>query len=209
MSRIIPAIITDNKKEVQKKLDLVKGLVEWAQIDIMDGKFVDNKSIKIKELGKINTDINLEVHLMVENPSKYLKKLKRLGIKRILFHFEAIKKPKKILKKMEKHGFESGIVLNPDTKIEDIEKIVKYTDIVMFMGVQPGFGGQKFIKNTINKIEQFKAIHPDIKVSVDGGVNLENIAQISKAGADYFCVGSGLFNSNDILIRLKELEVLI
>jgi len=206
MRKVIPVILTNDVKDLKDKLEKLDNLTDWVQIDIMDGKFVSNTSIRLKDLKKIQSNFNLEAHLMVLNPEKYLRISKKVNIKRIIFHFETVKYVLKILKKIEKLGFEKGIALNPETSIEKIEPYLDRVDLILLLGVQPGFGGQKFNPLVIDKIKSIKKIEPGVKIEVDGGINLSNISDIAKAGADYLVVGAGLFSSSDVRQRFIQLQ---
>ena len=210
---IIPAILTNNLNDFKNKLKQVKNLTDWLQVDIMDGKFVNNTSIKLTDLEKIKIPFNLEIHLMVFNPEKYFQNCQKLKAKRVIFHFEAVKNPSKILKEMEKYSFEKGIAINPDTEVEKIKPYLKNFDLVLLLGVKPGFQGQKFNPIVLKKIKQLKPPHQKfgvgakkIKIGVDGGVKLSNIGKIAQAGADNLVVGSYLLQSKNINLTFKRLK---
>ena len=205
----MPAILTNSLPDLKKKLKRIRDLSDWLQLDIMDGRFVKNISVNLADLKKIKFPKNLEIHLMVENPEKYFQDCQRLKAKRVIFHIEATKNPLKVLKEMKRYQFERGMALNPETKIEKIKPYLNQLDLVLFLGVTPGFQGQKFNPIVLGKIKNFRKIFPKIKIGVDGGINLENIKKISQAGADYLVVGSYLFQSKNIkkAYQLLKLEI--
>ena len=204
---IIPAILTNDLNDFKNKLKKIKNLTSWLQIDIMDGKFVNNTSIKLTDLEKIKIPFNLEIHLMVFKPEKYFLDCQKLKAKRVIFHFEAAKNPLKILKEMEKYSFEKGMAINPETKVAEIKPYLKNLDLVLLLGVKPGFQGQKFNLVVLKKIGQIRQIfNKKIKIGVDGGVKLYNIGKIAKAGADNLVVGSYLFQSKNINLTFKKLK---
>jgi len=206
--KIIPAILTNKREDLEDKLKNLTGLVDWIQIDIIDDKFVKNNSIQLKDLSKVNDikNFNLEAHLMVENPEKYFIACQNAGIKRVIFHVEAIDNVHDTLKKAEAFSFQKGIALNPETHIKKMYPYLGNIDVVLLMGVNPGFQGQKFIPSTLNKIKEIKKIAPYIRVEVDGGINIKNIKKIADAGADYLVVGSSLWKSKNIKKQLSKLK---
>lgn len=208
MKKIIPAILTQDVADLKIKLEKLKGLSDWVQIDIMDGVFVNNKSVTIKDISNIDSakDFSLEVHLMVEDPEKYLKPCKDAGIERIIFHIEAAKNIDEILKTAEEFNLQKGIALKPNTPIEEIQSYINNLDVILLMSVEPGFQGQKFIDATLDKIRKLREMAPNVAIEVDGGINLDNIYEINNAGADYFILGSALLNSDNIKETFKELN---
>ncbi len=158
LPKIVPAILTSDIKDLKTKLEKLNGLSDWVQIDILDGKFINNKTIELKDLGKIKRvkKFNLEAHLMVENPEKYFKECQKLKIKRVIFHQEASRNLREILSESEKFKFKTGIALNPRTPITKIKPYLNQIDLVLLMGVNPGFQGQKFIPSVLNKIKNLK-----------------------------------------------------
>lgn len=208
MKTIIPAILTNDLSDMESKLKKLQGLTNWVQIDIADGKFVNNTSVTLEDISKIDCirDFFLEAHLMVKNPEIYFLACRAIKIKRVIFHYEAVDNFKKVLSEAEKFNFQKGIALNPKTPIEKIKPYVSKLDAILLMSVTPGFQGQKFIYKVLEKIKALKKIAPQVKIEVDGGVNLSNIKMISNAGADYIAVGSNLFESKNIKERLKKLQ---
>ena len=205
MKQVIPAILTDDFEDLKNKLKKIKNLADWVQIDIMDGIFVNNHSISLEDLKQAQTKSNLEAHLMVLSPEKYLSQAKMAKVKRVIFHFEATKNILAILKKIAELGLKKGLALNPETEIKEIKPYLDTIDLVLLLAVQPGFGGQKFNGSVISKIKILKELAPEIKIEVDGGINLANIEEVAQAGADYLVVGSGLFKAADIKKRFKQL----
>lgn len=209
MAHIIPIILTADIKEAQDKLDELAGLVDWVQIDLMDGEFVNNFSIKPEELGQLKTKISLEAHLMVREPQPWLPYLNPDYFKRIYFHIEAVPKPRALIKQSKEKGFQIGLALNVETPIAVIERFVKMLDGVLFMSVTPGWQGQPFSEAVLGKIRQFKQKYPDKIAAIDGGVNESNIQSVLAAGADDIGVGSAIFKEGDIEQNFKKLRKLI
>lgn len=204
MKKIIPAILTDSPKDLKNKLIRLKGLIDWVQIDIMDGKFTDNVSIQIEDLGRIHPKFNLEIHLMVQNPEKYFQKCQKAKAKRVIFHLEAVQNLERILKEARKFDFQIGIALNPETAIKKIKNYLNQIDLALLLTVHPGAQGQKFIPQVLDKIKELREISSKIKIGVDGGLNLFNIKKAAETGADYLVVGSGLWETKNIKKSLQD-----
>jgi len=200
MKKIIPTILTDDFLDLETKLKQLKGLTDWIQIDIADGKFVNNVSIRLEDLSKtkLAAGFNLEAHLMVLAPEKYFSACQKANVKRVVFHLEAAKKLNDILDKAKKFDFLIGIALNPQTPIAKIKPYLKQIDLVLLLAVQPGFQGQKFLPSVLAKIKNLRKIAPETKIEIDGGVNPGNIKKIAEAGADYIVVGSYLFRNKKV-----------
>lgn len=203
---IIPAILTDSPSDFQNKLKKVKGLADWLQIDVMDGKFVRNKSVSLRDLSKIKIPLKIEVHLMVENPENYFADCQKLGVKRVIWHVEGTVYPKKVLRQAAKYKFQKGMALNPQTPVNKIKPYFKQIDTVLLLGVTPGWQSQKFQPRILKKIIQLRKISKKIKIGVDGGVNASNIKKIVKAGADNLVVGSYLVKAKNTREKFRLLK---
>ncbi|MDD3102175.1 MAG: ribulose-phosphate 3-epimerase [Patescibacteria group bacterium] len=191
-AQIIPAVLEKDFKEVEEKINICRGIFKLIQIDIGDNIFVKNKTWQnASDLKNFNVQMNFEVHLMVENPRLVVKKWFFKKIKRIIFHLEADKNPKQILKLIKQKGFQAGLAINPRTSLEKLKNIPpELLDEVLFMGVEPGFSGQKFEKSILKKIKSFHKMFPKVKIGVDGGVNPKTASLLEKSGANYLFVGS-------------------
>jgi ribulose-phosphate 3-epimerase len=205
MSKIIPTILTNDLTDLKNKLAQLEGLVDWVQIDIMDNIFVPNISVAVSDLIGLETSANLEAHLMIKNPADSFEACKKAGIKRVIFHLEAVDNVEEIIEKLSEFGFEKGLAINPNTPIEAIKPYLDKLDLVLIMSVNPGFQGQKFIPEVLDKVRELKALAPKLKLSIDGGINAENIKEASESGLDFVSVGSALFTGDDIEGNLKKL----
>ncbi len=194
---IVPAILTQSKQELMAMCTLCSGFCNYAQIDIMDGKFVSSKSIVINDMSNLRLSIKNEAHLMVEKPLEWLGMFKNLGTRRIIFHFEIKENHEKVIKEIKTAGFEAGIAINPDTKISALEHLLVLVDSVLFMSVIPGFYGSKFIPEVLDKISKFKKLYPEKCTGIDGGLKLDNITRVMASGADYACVGSAILKAKN------------
>ena len=194
---IVPALLTDSKEELIKMLDMCAEFTDFVQVDIMDGEFVPSKSVTLNDLEGINPKVGTEAHLMVNDPVAWIDAFKQLGSKRILFHYEINADHLKVIEEIKNRGLEAGIVLNPQTKIEDIEWLISKLDSVMFMSVNPGFYGAPFIPEVLEKIKSFKKRFPNMTVAIDGGVKTDNLKDIVSSGVDYVCVGSAVLKAEN------------
>ncbi len=200
---IAPSILSANFWNLGEDINLLKKLgVKLLHMDVMDGNFVPNISYgpMILEFIKNNSDLKMDAHLMIQEPSRYLDKFIDLDLEYLTIHYEAAKHVDRDLTYIRNKGIKSGIALNPGTHPEVLEYIYDKLDLVLIMTVNPGFGGQKFIESGLRKIEYVKNrivnLGLDIKLEVDGGVNPSNIKQIYNSGADIVVCGSSLFNGN-------------
>ncbi len=207
--KIIPVILTNKREKLVIKLRKLKGLAKETQIDIADGKFVNNQTVGLEDLIQVRPHLVTEVHLMVLKPESYLIQAKKAGIRTVIFHFESVKNISTVLKKIKDFGFKRGLAINPETPVRKIKPYLKKLDLVLLMSVRPGFGGQKFLPSTIDKIKALRLMSKDIKIEVDGGINLSNAEKIAKAGADYLVVGVHLLNTPNIKKRFKQLQLAI
>ena len=219
MSQIIPALIVSDKnlyndfEELKAKFERLQPFLaefdNWVQIDITDGDFVTSKTnVGFDELSFFTKSASVEFHLMILRLGRSIDKWIELQPKRIIFHIEAYASEdiKIIIKKCKQAQIEVGLALNPETSFLNIKPWLEEIDLVMFMGVHPGYGGQNFISDTATKIGLLRYNHPNIKIEVDGGVRVENIRQLKEAGADIFIVGSGLLVAPDIGQAIKDLK---
>jgi len=206
MANIIPAILTNDISEMQNKLDRLADIVEFAQIDLMDGRFVNNSSVQPNELVQIHTDINLEAHLMVEDPREWMPYISEDIFKRIYFHIEAVPEANDLIDEIKGAGFEAGLAINLETTLEAVEPFADAIDGALFMAIQPGWQGQEFNPHVLDKIKDFAHQYPDPDIALDGGINKTNILTAYEAGVKLFCVGSSIFSDGDIKTNIQDLK---
>ncbi len=198
---------TIKPQDIVKELD--KTNADYIHIDIMDGKFVDNKTWTISEITKItkNSTLPLDVHLMVNNPSKYIEDYAMLNTNDIIFHYEAVKDVNGMIDEIKNYGLKVGIAINPDTNVEEIYQYLDKVDLVLVMSVYPGKSGQSFIEESLDKIRKLKQEiqEKNLKtlISVDGGINDETGKLCKEAGVDILVSASYIHkdikNNIDIL----------
>jgi len=207
MIEIIPTIIAKDFQELQEKVKKVEPYVDWVQLDIMDGQFVDNLTWNNPvELKNLETSLKLEAHLMIKNPEEHLDDWIQAGIKRIIFHFESTEKIKEIIQKIKEAGLEIGLAINPETPPEVIDEFIGQLDLVLVMTVSPGRGGQKFLEETLPKIKNLREKYPHVNIGVDGGINLESAPKVIQAGANILASGSAILKSDNIGQTIRDLR---
>ncbi|MDI7741616.1 ribulose-phosphate 3-epimerase [Lysinibacillus fusiformis] len=213
MIKIAPSILSaDFAKLGQEVKEVEAAGAELIHIDVMDGHFVPNITmgpIVVEALRPI-TQLPLDVHLMIENPDNYIEQFAKAGADYISVHVEACRHLHRTIQLIRSFGVKSGVVLNPHTPIESIQHVLEDIDFVLFMTVNPGFGGQKFISSVVPKIEALSKIIKerglDIEIEVDGGITAETIGLCAKAGATMFVAGSAIYNKDDRAKAIQEIK---
>ncbi len=195
--KIIPAILTDKPQSLRNMIKQAEDFCDLAQIDIMDGKFVPSTSISAEDLAKVKTKLKLEIHLMVDEPSKYLKPFKEAGASRIVFHYESKENPSEVIAKIRGLDLEVGLAINPPTQLPEVKRFLKEVNALLLLSVNPGFYGSKFLPEVCDKAMVLKNMKGNFVVAMDGGIKLDNILMIRDAGVDVACVGSGIFGQGD------------
>lgn len=208
MSRIVPAILTDDPKALETMARQSAGFTDFVQIDIMDGQFVPSHSITWQQLAGIPLKFTWEAHIMVNHPEEQIEGFKQAGASRIVFHYEATPSPEKVIKAIKSLGLEAGLAINPGTPVTDILPLVGKLDAVLFLSVNPGFYGAPFIPAVLDKIREFRKRQPKVETGIDGGVKEGNIAEIAKTGVSYICVGSAIFRTDDPAASFRKLQAL-
>jgi len=207
--RIVPAILTDDPKALEKFVRDTESFTNFAQIDIMDGNFVPSHSISFKDIAPLKPKFQWEAHLMVQHPENYLEGFKEAGAQKIVFHFEAKTDREKTIKQSRESGMRVGLAVNPKTTIKEFAPLVELVDSVLFLSVEPGFYGAKFIPEVLDKIIEFRKAFPKTSTSIDGGVKEENIRDIAQTGVEVICVGSAIFNRSDPADAYRRLVELV
>ena len=185
--------------------------VDLMHVDIMDGKFVENKTYTTGEVIKLSkyTTKPLDIHLMVKNPIKYIDELAMLNVNNITFHYEAVKKPMEVINHIKSMGIRCGLAINPETNVSDITDFLPFIDVILVMSVHPGKSGQKFIESVTYKIEVLRKLIEEnsynCKISVDGGVNEENIDMLKEKKVDILVSSSYLLNG-ETLKKVKYMK---
>ena len=207
--KVVPAILTEDPKALASMVQQTATFTNYAQIDIMDGVFVPSKSITCEDLSKLTIKFDWEAHLMVQDPENYLEGFRSAGSRRIIFHYEATQLPEEVISKARNLGMEIGIAINPETQVSVFLHLVHKVDTILFLTVNPGFYGSKFIPEVLNKIALLRSTMNEIEIGVDGGIKEDNIVDVARAGADFICVGSAIFLQPEPAESYKQLVNLI
>lgn len=218
MSHIIaPSILAADFANLQKDIELInRSEAEWIHIDVMDGVFVPNISFgfPILEAVKKHSNKFLDVHLMIVNPEKYIEEFAKKGANGLSVHYEGNFHVHSLLQTIRKHGMKAGLVLNPHTPVSVISEIIHDIDTLLIMSVNPGFGGQKFIPYTVEKVKQARKLIDEAgsatMIQVDGGVGPSNAKEILLAGADNLVAGSAVFNAPnplEVIAEMKNIDI--
>ena len=204
MRKIAPSILSADFTKLGEEIEAVEAAgADYIHIDVMDGHFVPNITVGpmiVKAARKV-TDLPLDVHLMIENPERYIDDFVRAGSDLIAVHVETVTHLHRLLGVIQDAGIKAGTALNPATPLSSIQHVLHNLDMVVLMTVNPGFGGQSFIPEVLPKIEELKRIIEqkgiEVDIEVDGGINVENVSQVARAGANVFVAGNAVFGSQD------------
>ncbi|HLS10383.1 ribulose-phosphate 3-epimerase [Lentibacillus sp.] len=212
MTKIAPSILSADFSQLGKEIqDVDKGGADYIHVDVMDGHFVPNITIGplIVESIKPHTELPLDVHLMIENPDQYIPVFAEAGASIITVHQEACPHLHRTVQLIKNHGAKAGVVINPATPAEMIRDILQDVDLVLLMTVNPGFGGQSFIPEVVQKIKQIAIWREkrqlNFEIEVDGGVNRDTAKLCTDAGADVLVAGSAVFKQNDRQQAIREI----
>ncbi len=210
---VAPSLLAANFSRLEDDIQLVNGTnADWFHVDIMDGNFVPNISFgpMVVEAIKRHATKPLDVHLMISEPERYIGAFRDAGADVITVHYEACPHLHRTIQQIKETGAKAGVALNPHTPVHLLTDILEDLDLVLIMSVNPGFGGQKFIYNSLLKIKEVKSMitarNTSTLIEVDGGVGLQNAQKILEAGVDVLVAGSSVFKASDPSLAIQQLK---
>jgi ribulose-phosphate 3-epimerase len=207
MVEVIPSILAKTPEEFETLVRKLEPHVTRVHLDIADGEFVDNKTINgWKELLKLDTKLEFDVHLMVKKPEDHLKHWYPTKADRFILHAESEGDLLALLTELEQNGKRRALALNPETSVDTIASLVPHLDFLQFMTVHPGFYGSPFLPEVIENIENFNGKFPHVKIAVDGGITPETAPKVCMAGASILVSGSYIIQSDDIAKAVESLK---
>ena len=216
MGILAASILSADFTNLEHQINLVeKGGADWLHCDIMDGHFVPNITFgpMVVESARRVTEIPIDVHLMVEKPDLYLEDFIRAGADYVSVHVEEVVHLNRTVSRIKELGANAGVVINPATPVDSVEDIAEYIDLLLIMTVNPGFGGQTFIPNSLRRIKEAanlrKELGANFLIEIDGGVNAAIAKKAFQSGADVFVAGSSIFNTDDITLATKKIKTAI
>lgn len=213
MNKLSPSILSADFSKLGEDIKLVEqGGADYIHIDVMDGHFVPNITIGpdvVKSLRKI-TELTFDVHLMIENPDKYIEDFYNAGADIITVHQESCIHLHRTIQKIKSFGLKAGVSINPATPVSLLKNIIRDVDMVLIMSVNPGFGGQSLIKNVKYKFEELNQMIKDfnlnIDIEIDGGVTVDNLEEVLNWGANVIVAGSAIYKAKDVVVETKKFK---
>lgn len=205
MVSIAPSMLGADFGKMREAAELVAPHSSYLHMDVMDGHFVPNLTMGVDLIKALNDIAPLDVHLMITDPVNFVDDFYDAGADIISVHVEA-NNPREALIKVNEKNIKSGIAFNPSTPREKIIPLLDIADMILIMSVEPGYCGQSFHENAIDRVKYFKTNFPEKIIEVDGGVNTENSSILSKSGADILVAGSAIFKSNDPILTIAEMK---
>ena len=215
MIYVSPSILSADFANLERDIKRIEdGGADWVHVDVMDGHFVPNITIGVPVVASIRkvTKLPLDVHLMIVNPEKFIPEVKALGAHTMNVHYEACPHLHRVIQQIREAGMQPAVTINPATPVALLQDIIRDVYMVLIMSVNPGFGGQKFIEHSVEKVRELRALiertGSKALIEVDGGVNLETGARLVEAGADALVAGNAVFGAQDPVEMIRQLHEL-
>jgi ribulose-phosphate 3-epimerase len=204
MTKIVPAVLVDNKEDYIKRISIIRQLTNRFQLDIIDGQYVDNRTIQLEDISR-PTDLNMDVHLMVNDPKPYVEQAIVLHANNIIIQLECCEDISSYLERIKKSGLNAGVAINPDTKLNALKPYKEMLDHVLIMGYPAGFAGQKLNPMVFERLPEVRDMFPAAEVGLDGGLSPSNAKKVLQAGFDVVNINTLIFGSDDPLSAYSEL----
>jgi ribulose-phosphate 3-epimerase len=213
MIEIAPSILSADFTRLAEEISTVeKAGASILHVDVMDGRFVPNITVGLPVVKAIAgvTQLPIDAHLMIVEPGQYADKFAKAGARMVSIHIEADPNAHRTLSSIRAAGALAGIVINPGTSLATLDEVIKFVDYVLVMSVNPGFGGQEFIPESLDKVRRLRKMIDErglkVRIEIDGGINSDNIAEVTGAGAEIIVAGSAIFSAPDPAVALRELR---
>ncbi len=209
MIKISPSILSSDFSKLGYDVEKVEqGGAEYLHIDVMDGVFVPNISLGscVQKSIRKQSKMVFDTHLMIVDPIRYIDDFYKAGSDIITIHYESCDNVEETLKKIRDLGMKAGLSIKPKTPVDVIKPLIGQFDMLLIMSVEPGFGGQSFIPESLDKIKEARALLPELDIEVDGGINADNINEVVKAGANVIVAGSAIFGHEDVSSAIQTLR---
>jgi len=204
MTKIVPAVLVDNKEDYLKRISVIRQLTNRFQLDVIDGQYVDNRTIQLEDISR-PTDLNMDVHLMVNDPKPYVEQAIVLHANNIIIQLECCEDISSYLERIKKSGLNAGVAINPDTKLNALKPYKDILDHVLIMGYPAGFAGQKLNPMVFERLPEIRDMFPAAEVGLDGGLSPSNAKKVLQAGFDVVNINTLIFGSDDPLSAYSEL----
>ena len=213
MIEIAPSILSADFTRLAEEISTVeKAGASILHVDVMDGRFVPNITVGlpvVKAIARV-TRLPIDAHLMIVEPGRYAEQFAKAGARMVSIHIEADPNAHRTLSSIRAAGAKAGIVMNPATSLSTLDEVIKFVDYVLVMSVNPGFGGQEFIPESLDKVRRLRKMIDErglkVRIEIDGGVNADNIAEVTGAGAEIIVAGSAIFGAPDPAVALRQLR---